>query len=88
MKAKRYMKPPSCRKPATVIVPYAGQALDGQRPHQDNQRAAHLIGESGPKELEGTKGTTSPCPQRTHPVTMNGRTRAASQPVSRMTYSV
>ncbi len=32
MKAKRYMKPPSCRKPATVIVPYAGQALDGQRP--------------------------------------------------------
>ena len=32
MKAKRYMKPPSCRKPATVTVPYAGPALDGQRP--------------------------------------------------------
>jgi hypothetical protein len=25
---------------------------------------------------------------RTHPVTMNGRTREASQPVSRMTYCV
>jgi hypothetical protein len=60
MKAKRYMKPPSCRKPATVIVPYAGQALDGQRPHQDNQRAAHLIGESGPKELEGDQRNNQP----------------------------
>jgi hypothetical protein len=53
MKAKRYMKPPSCRKPATVTVPYAGT-------HQDNQRAAHLIGESGPKELGGDQRINQP----------------------------
>jgi hypothetical protein len=59
MKAKRYMKPPSCRKPATVIVPYA--ASPGRpETHQDNQRAAHLIGESGPKELEGDQRNNQP----------------------------
>ena len=57
MKAKRYMKPPSCRKPATVTVPYAGPALET---HQDNQRAAHLIGESGPKELGGDQRNNQP----------------------------
>jgi hypothetical protein len=60
MKAKRYMKPPSCRKPATVIVPYAAPALDDPETHQDNQRAAHLIGESGPKELGGDQRNNQP----------------------------
>src|SRR6267142_5938830 len=64
MKAKRYMKPPSCRKPATVIVPYAGQALDGQRPTRTISEPRILSVNPGRKSWEGTKGTTSPCPSR------------------------
>jgi hypothetical protein len=62
MKAKRYMKPPSCRKPATVIVPYAGPALDGQRPTRTISEPRILSVNPGRKSWEGTKGTTSPCP--------------------------
>jgi hypothetical protein len=60
MKAKRYMKPPSCHKPATVTVPNAGPAPGRPETHQDNQRAAHLIGESGPKELGGDPRINQP----------------------------
>src|SRR5258707_14094820 len=64
MKAKRYMKPPSCRKPATVTVPYAGPALDGQRPTRTISELRILSVNPGRKSWEGTKGTTSPCPSR------------------------
>jgi hypothetical protein len=64
MKAKRYMKPPSCRKPATVIVPYAGPALDGQRPTRTISEPRILSVNPGRKSWKGTKGTTSPCPSR------------------------
>ncbi len=60
MKAKRYMKPPSCRKPATVTVPYAGPALDGQRPTRTISELRILSVNPGRKSWEGTKGTTSP----------------------------
>jgi len=64
MKAKRYMKPPSWRKPATVTVPYAGPALDGQRPTRTISEPRILSVNPGRKSWEGTKGTTSPCPSR------------------------
>jgi hypothetical protein len=66
MKASRYMKPPSCHKPARVTVRDAGPALGRPETHQDTQHAAHLIGEIRASERgwEVTKGTTSPCPSR------------------------
>ena len=62
MKASRYMKPPSCHKPARVTVRDAGPALGRPETHQDTQHAAHLIGEIRASERgwEVTKGTTSP----------------------------
>ena len=64
MKAKRYMKPPSCHKPATVTAPYAGPALDGQRPTRTISELRISSVNPGRKSWEGTKGSTSPCPSR------------------------
>src|SRR6184192_3308055 len=80
MKAKRYMKPPSWRKPATVTVPYAGPALDGQRPTRTISEPRILSVNPGRKSWEGTKGTTSPCPSRGQkPTSGRGRHTAAQR---------
>src|SRR3979411_1134301 len=91
MKASRYMKPPSCHKPARVTVRDAGPALGRPETHQDTQHAAHLIGEIRASERgwEVTKGTTSPCPSRVNRVTLTEdrrlpifpRERTSSRPV-------
>src|SRR4030088_2194491 len=75
MKASRYMKPPSCHKPARVTVRDAGPALGRPETHQDTQHAAHLIGEIRASERgwEVTKGTTSPCPSRVNLVILTMR---------------
>src|SRR6266702_8911169 len=73
MKAKRYMKPPSCRKPATVIVPYAGPALDGQKPTRTISELRILSVNPGRKSWEGTKGSISPCPSRVRLVLLTVR---------------
>jgi hypothetical protein len=62
MKASRYMKPPSCHKPARVNVRDTGPALGRPETHQETQHAAHFIGEIRASERgrEVTKGTASP----------------------------